>query len=152
MKKVTSTSCNARNAGPGWPLTNRVNRCVKALLKIWKSGMVKLRVGKQTPVAVAIPFVEEKLGSRRMLNKLTTDERRYLAGVKSLPCGVCGASGPSDAHHIIQHQQFLCIPLCKDCHQGSFNGIHGQQRIWKVFKKTEMTVLNDTIRKLMQCR
>lgn len=83
-----------------------------------------------------------------MLNKLSTNERRHLAIIKELPCGVCGASGPSDAHHIDQGLQYLCIPLCKDCHQGSFNGIHGQQRIWKVYKKTELTVLNDTIRKL----
>lgn len=85
-----------------------------------------------------------------MLNKLTARERRHLASVKELPCGVCGASAPSDAHHIEQGLQYTCIPLCKDCHQGSFNGIHGQKRIWKVTKKTELTVLNDTIRFLME--
>lgn len=83
-----------------------------------------------------------------MNNKLTARERRHLAAVKELPCGVCGAFGPSDAHHIDQGYQYLCIPLCKDCHQGSFNGIHGQRRIWNVMKKTELTVLNDTIEKL----
>jgi hypothetical protein len=69
--------------------------------------------------------------------------------VKEMPCGVCGQAGPSDAHHIEQHQQYLCIPLCKDCHQGSFNGIHGQKRIWSVYKQTEMSVLNETLRKLI---
>lgn len=44
--------------------------------------------------------------------------------------------------------QYLCIPLCKDCHQGSFNGIHGQKRIWSALKKTEMSCLNDTIGRL----
>jgi hypothetical protein len=82
-------------------------------------------------------------------NKLTPSERRHLQKVKALPCGVCGAAGPSDAHHIEQHRQYLCIPLCKDCHQGSFNGIHGQKRIWSVYKKTELSVLNDTIKTLM---
>lgn len=86
----------------------------------------------------------------KMNNRLTPSQRRHLAAVKSLPCGVCGAAGPSDAHHIEQHKQFLCIPLCKDCHQGSFNGIHGQQRIWKVMKKTELSVLNDTIGNLLK--
>lgn len=84
-----------------------------------------------------------------MNNKLTAKERRHLAAVKELPCGVCGAAGPSDAHHIEQHEQYLCIPLCKDCHQGPHNGIHGQRRIWNVMKKTELSVLNDTIRKLL---
>lgn len=83
-----------------------------------------------------------------MNNKPTASERLHLAKIKEMPCGVCGASGPSDAHHIVQHQQYLCIPLCKDCHQGSFNGIHGQARIWKVYKQDEMTVLNETIRLL----
>jgi hypothetical protein len=83
-----------------------------------------------------------------MNNKLSASDRRHLAVIKEMPCGVCGASGPSDAHHVEQHMQFLCIPLCKDCHQGSHNGIHGRRSIWNVLKKTEMTVLNDTIRQL----
>lgn len=84
-----------------------------------------------------------------MNNKLTSKERAYLLAIKELPCGVCGADAPSDAHHIEQHKQYLCIPLCRDCHQGGFNGIHGQQRIWKTLKKTEMSVLNETIQKLI---
>ena len=124
----------------------------KFLWKALKSVTVRLLAGKLTQAADVHTFVGVRPGSQKMLNKLTTAERRYLAGVKSLPCGVCGAAGPSDAHHVEQHLQYLCIPLCKDCHQGSFNGIHGQQRIWKVYKKTELTVLNDTIGKLMQCK
>jgi hypothetical protein len=65
-------------------------------------------------------------------------------------CGVCNASAPSDAHHIVQHEQYLCIPLCKDCHQGAFNGIHGEKRIWNVYKVDEMIVLNETIRTLLK--
>jgi hypothetical protein len=87
-----------------------------------------------------------------MLNKLTANERLHLAWVKEQPCGLCGQAGPSDAHHIIQHRQYLCIPLCKDCHQGSFNGIHGEQRMWKVKKTTEWEVLNDTIKRLVSCQ
>jgi hypothetical protein len=83
-----------------------------------------------------------------MNNKLKPQERAYLALVKTMPCGVCGAAGPSDAHHIEQRHQYLCIPLCKDCHQGSHNGIHGRRAIWNVLKKTEQSVLNDTIAKL----
>ena len=79
---------------------------------------------------------------------LNKNHRRYLGMVKSLPCGVCGAFGPSDAHHIKQGLHFTCIPLCKDCHQGSHNGIHGRRAIWDVMKKDELSVLNDTIEKL----
>ena len=84
-----------------------------------------------------------------MNNRLTTKQRAYLARIKQMPCGVCGEPAPSDAHHIEQHKQYLCIPLCKDCHQGSHNGIHGQRRIWTVLKKTELSVLNDTIEKML---
>ena len=73
-----------------------------------------------------------------------------MAKIKEMSCGVCNASPPSDAHHIVQHNQYLCIPLCKDCHQGSFNGIHGQARIWKVMKLDEMDVLNLTLAKLFR--
>lgn len=83
-----------------------------------------------------------------MNNKLTAAEREHLQRIKEMPCGVCGAHGPSDAHHIKQGLQYLCIPLCRDCHQGSFNGLHGQARIWSVLKKDEMSVLNDVIARL----
>lgn len=76
---------------------------------------------------------------------ITRAEKEYLARVKQLPCGVCGEPGPSDAHHIEQGLHFLCIPLCRDCHQGGVNGFHGQRAIWNVYKMNEHTVLNQTI-------
>jgi hypothetical protein len=85
-------------------------------------------------------------------NKISKAEREYLGVIKSMNCGVCGAPGPSDAHHIEQHKQYLCIPLCKDCHQGSHNGIHGRKAIWQVMKKDEMSVLNDTIKEVFNGR
>lgn len=87
-----------------------------------------------------------------MNNKISKAEREYLGVIKSMNCGVCGAPGPSDAHHIEQHKQYLCIPLCKDCHQGSHNGIHGRKAIWQVMKKDEMSVLNDTIKEVFNGR
>jgi hypothetical protein len=83
-------------------------------------------------------------------NKLNAAEREHLLKVKSLPCSVCGLPPPSEAHHIEQHYQYTCIPLCESCHRSPFNGIHGQSRIWKVKKKTEMSCLNDTIKALME--
>lgn len=84
-----------------------------------------------------------------MNNRLTAKERAHLARIKEMPCAVCGAPPVSDAHHIQQGQQYLCIPLCHDCHQGSHNGIHGQARIWRVLKKDEMSCLNETVRRLV---
>lgn len=83
---------------------------------------------------------------------LTGKDREHLFSVKSLPCGVCGAAGPSDAHHIEQGLHYLCVPLCKDCHQGSHNGIHGRRSIWNAMKKTEWSVLNETVEKLLDNR
>ena len=37
-----------------------------------------------------------------MLNKLNAREREHLARVKALPCSVCDAPGPSEAHHVKQ--------------------------------------------------
>lgn len=85
-----------------------------------------------------------------MNNQLTKKEREHLGRIKQMACSCCGASGPSEAHHIEQHKQYLCIPLCESCHRSSFNGIHGQARIWKVLKKTELSCLNDTIKELLE--
>ncbi len=84
-----------------------------------------------------------------MNNKLTAREKAHLASIKEMPCGVCEAPAPSEAHHVEQGQQYTAIPLCEDCHRGSHNGIHGQKRIWNVLKKSELSVLNDTIRSLV---
>jgi hypothetical protein len=78
-------------------------------------------------------------------NKITKKEKEYLMLIKLMPCGVCGQHGPSDAHHVTQGLQYTCIPLCKSCHQDNHNGIHGRKAIWNVLKKTEDSVLNDTI-------
>lgn len=77
-------------------------------------------------------------------------ERQHIERIKQMDCGCCGAAGPSDAHELEQGQWFTSIPLCRDCHMGSHNGIHGRRHIWNVLRKDELSVLNDTIRKLMQ--
>lgn len=80
---------------------------------------------------------------------MTKAEREHVQRIKEMPCGVCDASGPSEAHELKQGQWFTSIPLCADCHRGSFNGIHGQARIWAVKKLDEQEVLNETIRQLV---
>jgi len=79
----------------------------------------------------------------------TQAERRHIERVKSLPCSVCDASAPSDCHEINQGQWFTSIALCKDCHQGGLNGIHGQKRMWAIKKMDELAALNVTIERLM---
>jgi hypothetical protein len=82
-------------------------------------------------------------------NKLTAREREHLGKVKELPCSVCDAPGPSEAHHYEQGLQYTCIALCSDCHRGGFNGIHGQRRMWAIKKMNELDALNVTIERLM---
>lgn len=80
---------------------------------------------------------------------LTSAERDHIARVKALPCSVCNAPGPTDAHHINQGQSWTVVALCKDCHQGSFNGWHGQKRMWIVTKMDEISALAKTIERLL---
>lgn len=74
-----------------------------------------------------------------------------------MDCSVCDQAGPSDFHHILEGRTpgrkspvFCGIPLCKDCHQGSQNGIHGRRAMWDVMRKTELGCLAETIRRLLK--
>jgi hypothetical protein len=80
----------------------------------------------------------------------TAAERRHLARVKALPCSVCDAPGPSDAHHIKQGAHFATVALCRECHMGSFAGLHGQMRAWTLRKMDEIDALNITIKRLAE--
>lgn len=80
----------------------------------------------------------------------TARESRHLERVKSLPCSVCDAPGPSEAHHIDQKCQWTCVALCVSCHTGPFMGLHGQRRAWAIHKKNELSALNITIDRLMK--
>lgn len=85
-----------------------------------------------------------------MNNKLNAKERRYLAAVRSLPCSVCDAPGPSEAHHIEQGLQYTCVALCVDCHRGPILGLHGQRRMWAIKKMNELSALNVTIQRIRE--
>lgn len=84
-----------------------------------------------------------------MNNTLNAREREHLARVKGLPCSVCDANGPSEAHHMKQHRQYTCIALCESCHRGALMGLHGQRRAWAIHKMDEADALNVTIQRLM---
>jgi hypothetical protein len=85
-----------------------------------------------------------------MNNSLNKAEREHIQQVKELPCSVCDAPPPSDAHHIKQSCQYTVIALCKSCHQGSMMGWHGQKRAWAIAKMDEMDALNVTIKRLRE--
>jgi cytochrome c553 len=85
-------------------------------------------------------------------NKLNGDERKHLFKVKQLPCSVCDAPPPTEAHHVKQGNQYTCIALCTSCHRDNFNGLHGQKRMWSVKKMDELDALNVTIKRLMEIR
>lgn len=84
-----------------------------------------------------------------MNNQLTKKEREHLARVKELPCSLCDAPPPSEAHHLEQGQQYTAAALCPDCHRGPVMGLHGQRRMWSIRKFTELMALNVTIQRLM---
>jgi len=81
----------------------------------------------------------------------TQAERDHIELVKSLPCSVCDACGPSECHEIKQGQWFTSVALCPDCHRDSFLGLHGQKRAWLIRKVDELDALNITIMRLMAC-
>jgi len=83
-------------------------------------------------------------------NKLTAKQRAHIGRVKELPCSVCDEPGPSDAHHVKQHQQYTVVALCKSCHQGPILGWHGQKRMWNIKKMDMGDALNVTIERLME--
>jgi hypothetical protein len=85
-----------------------------------------------------------------MNNTLTAKERRHVARVKDLACSVCDQPGPSEAHHIKQGEQYLCVALCPECHRGPVMGWHGQRRAWAIRKMDELKALAVTVRRLME--
>lgn len=84
-----------------------------------------------------------------MNNRPNAREREHLARIKAMNCSCCGQAGPSQAHHIRQHSQFLCIPLCESCHVGPHNGIHGGKAMWRVMGIDELDALAKTIEALL---
>lgn len=84
---------------------------------------------------------------------MTGPERVHVAKVKELDCVICNAPGPCDAHEPEQGLWWLSIALCKDCHQGSHNGIHGRKHAWLVARMDENKATNETLRRIYgDCR
>lgn len=63
--------------------------------------------------------------------------RAYMLMVKQLPCCICGAPPPSDAHHAIcgrystaKSSDWDTLPLCKRHHQDGSEAIHAGKESW----------------------
>lgn len=84
-----------------------------------------------------------------MNNRLNNAERKHLERIKNLPCSVCDAPPISEAHHIVQGLQHLCVAVCSDCHRGR-GGIHGDRSAWRLRKMDELRALNITLRRLAE--
>jgi hypothetical protein len=78
----------------------------------------------------------------------TAAEQAHVDRVKALPCSVCDAPGPSEAHEPVQGLWWISIALCTDCHRGAINGLHGQKVMWRIHKLDEWGALNITSRRL----
>lgn len=81
---------------------------------------------------------------------MTKLEKLYMDMIAEMPCALCG-DWPVHVHHIREGQgmaqrasNFLTIPLCPTCHQGS-GGVHGDRSLLFVMKKSELDLLADTI-------
>lgn len=83
---------------------------------------------------------------------ISSDESEHIGRVKAMDCIVCGAPGPSEAHHPEQQLHYIVIPLCKPCHGGTGygEGWHGTRLRWSLRKMTELKAINETYRRLNQ--
>lgn len=82
--------------------------------------------------------------------KMTAAEREHVERLKAMQWCAC-TDEPCDPeiHEIKQGDWWTAIPLSADAHRGSFNGLHGQGRAWKLRKLTELGALSRTIQRLV---
>lgn len=75
---------------------------------------------------------------RKLTPREIAEGKEYIGYVKRLPCCICGASPPSDAHHPISGRygtrkapDASVIPLCKAHHQWGPEAIHNGKSGWE---------------------
>jgi len=93
--------------------------------------------------------------SKKRRNYRASDEGRaameYMGLVKQLPCCICNAPGPSEAHHcrsdFMARDDFKTIPLCIPCHKGP-NGYHGAKKPWEAKNGPDHGFVEETRKKV----
>jgi len=80
--------------------------------------------------------VSKKKAAHRA-SKAGKDGLDYMLAVKQLPCCICGAPPPSEAHHTIcsrfgsrKTSDFNTIPLCAYHHRVGPDAIHNGKESW----------------------
>lgn len=97
--------------------------------------------------------------SKKRRDYRSSDEGRagtaYMLAVKQLPCCVCGAPGPSDAHHVIHDRfsarkasDFDTVPLCKRHHQDGPDAIHNGKESWRAKYGRDYDYIEETREKV----
>lgn len=100
---------------------------------------------KRTPLKRKTPLTAKtrirKVSAKKRAYRASAEGQEamaYMAAVKQLPCCICGAHGPSDAHHVIhgrygsrKSSDFDVIPLCRSCHLDGPHAIHRGKETWE---------------------
>jgi hypothetical protein len=85
-----------------------------------------------------------------------TSGQRHMGRVAEMPCICCRLLGMrqkwiTNVHHVRTDREarndFLTLPLCKDCHQGP-KGVHGDQTYLRMLKTSEWGLLARVIEEL----
>lgn len=85
-----------------------------------------------------------------------TPAKRHLGRIAQLACVLCRRLGRGDTQPVHCHHprfsagmgrknsDYLAIPLCPDCHQGT-DGVHGSRALLRIAKVEELDLLADTV-------
>ncbi len=86
---------------------------------------------------------------------MSAASKRHMGRVAELSCCLCGGQ-PVEVHHARSGEaagagqrasDWLTIPVCPECHRGS-NGIHGNKSMLRITKKTELSLVSDTLERI----
>ena len=93
---------------------------------------------RRTPLKQKTPL--RKVSAKRKAYRASDEGKaalEYMGRVKMLPCVICSAPPPSDAHHVFcgrfgssKTSDFDVIPLCKAHHQDGPEAIHESKLRW----------------------
>lgn len=80
-------------------------------------------------------------------------ESQHLARVKSVPCVLCDAPPPSEAHHVIQGLHFATAALCTACHRGKGGALDADMlrlRFGTADLRAQVRAINETLARVAE--